>query len=68
MPLANQSGLVWLLATEGDVFRQEPWAFRPTQGDEKRLLSGNRSPWKGRPERSAVDGPAVKAYFSVGPK
>jgi hypothetical protein len=44
--------------------------LRPTQGDEKRLLSSNRSLWKrhppplsSRPERSAVEGSAVPRTF-----
>jgi hypothetical protein len=31
----------------------------PTQGDEKRLLEAQSLPLSSRPERSAVEGPAV---------
>ncbi len=44
--------------------RERGWA-RPTQGDEKRFLfSGSPpSPLSSRPERSAVEGPAVRRLF-----
>jgi hypothetical protein len=54
---------LWLTRTQADSLTklssrpEESWAFRPTQGDEKQLLSSHRSSWKRRsplchPERS----------------